>query len=197
MLLGNKYLCCAKYHGTKKQRRKLANIAKLSSILLCSCENSCQTWPEYFAHNRLSSARCVLLFSCQKVKHLWQAYPCFRVWIFCQNVCRPWPDLFRAKTLVVREMRFAGFAPKITSYAMVRHHLQRLLSNGAISRLSVLNVSLSLLSRSTWLGTPLVRTSMETEGPFSPLTPWRRQMLCVHELVSWSKVNSSEYHTTV
>ena len=82
-------------------------------------------------------------------------------------------------------------------YAMVRRHLQRLLSNGAISRLSVLNVSLSLLSRSTWLGTPLVRTSMETEGPFSPLTPWRRQMPCVHELVSWSKVNSSEYHSTV
>ena len=131
------------------------------------------------------------------VKHLWQAYPCFRVWIFWQNVWRPCPFFLRAETLVVREMRFAGFAPKILSYAMVRRHLQRLLSNGAISRLSVLNVSLSLLSRSIWLGTPLVRTSMETEGPFSPLTPWRRRMPCVHELVSWSKVNSSEYHSTV
>jgi len=33
---------------------------------------------------------------------------------------------FRAKTLIVREMRFAGFAPKILSYAMVCRHLQRL-----------------------------------------------------------------------
>ena len=63
---------------------------------------------------------------------------------------------FRAKTLVLRGMFFS--CPNLCLYkfftVLFRHLCRRLLSKRVIALLSVLNVSLSLLSRSPWLGTP-------------------------------------------
>ena len=51
---------------------------------------------------------------------------------------------------------------------------------------------LCCLLRFSRLGIQSVRMCKEHAEPFSPPTQWRKRMLCVHVLVSWSKVDSSE-----
>lgn len=51
---------------------------------------------------------------------------------------------------------------------------------------------LCCLLRFSRSGTQSVRMCKEHAEPFSPPTQWRKRMLCVHVLVSWSKVDSSE-----
>ena len=48
------------------------------------------------------------------------------------------------------------------------------------------------ISPFSWSGTQSVRMCKEREELFSPPIQWRKRMPCVHVLVSWSKVDSSE-----
>ena len=187
------YLCCEKL---------LANIGTLSSNLLFSSESSSQAWPEYFCrffwHPRPPKAFSIL-FRTQTSNVHRAVVVVFASESFAKTSVVHGLLFFRAKTLVIRGMSFAGFARKPHLF---RNKLFAVLVSEKTCLIfdpfsffffsCVLYISLSLLSRSPWLGTPLVRTSMETGGQFSPLTPWRKQTPCVHELVSWSKVNLSE-----
>lgn len=197
----NLYLGCADCHLWKS--KEFANVGKLLTRqallfshkrgLLISRRNFCHP-PEAFCCflAKTSNIRGKLfpIFALNFSPKRLSSMACFSS---RQNSCHP-RDAFSLLSLLISRQNFCRSRRALCCFGTKTYHPSRQLSKQAISTFSVLNVtvSLSLLSRSPWLGTPLVRTSMETGGPFSPLTPWRRQTPCVHELVSWLKVNSSE-----